>query len=56
MRKYRFTEFQIDWNTRYGGADKSELSRLKALEDERQPLKRLVANKALNIQVANEAL
>ena len=44
------------WKRKYSGLSKSELQRLKALEDENRRLKRMVADQALNIQVLKDAL
>lgn len=44
------------WKREYSGITKSELQRLKALEDENRRLKRMVADQALNIQVLKDAL
>ncbi len=44
------------WRKKYGGLMPSEVRRLKQLEEENRRLKRLVADKELNIQVLKEAL
>lgn len=44
------------WKREFSGMTKSELQRLKALEDENRRLKRMVADQALNIQVLKDAL
>lgn len=44
------------WKKKYGGLQVSELTRLKALEEENRRLKRLVADQALNLQVVKDLL
>ena len=44
------------WKAQYGGLEVSETKKLKALAEENRRLKRLVADKELNIQVLKEAL
>lgn len=44
------------WKREFSGMTRSELQRLKALEDENRRLKRMVADQALNIQVLKDAL
>jgi putative transposase len=44
------------WKRRYGGLQPSELHRLRALEDENRRLKRLVPDRALNLQVLKDLL
>ncbi len=44
------------WKRLYGGLQRSELHRLRALEDENRRLKRLVADQALNLQVLKDLL
>ena len=39
------------WRNQYGGMKSEEAKRLKALEDENQRLKQLVADQALDIQM-----
>jgi putative transposase len=39
-----------NWKSKYGGLELSELTRLKALEDENRRLKQIVADQALDIQ------
>jgi len=42
------------WKQQYGGMELDELKELKALRDENARLKRVVADRALNIQVLKE--
>lgn len=44
------------WKRKYGGLQINEARRLKALEDENQQLKRIVADQALNLQVVKDLL
>lgn len=44
------------WKQKYGGLERSELRRLKALEVENARLKRLVAEQALDNQMLKELL
>ena len=44
------------WKRKFGGVDRAEIQRLKALEDENRRLKRVVADQALNLQVLKDAL
>ena len=44
------------WRQRYGGLDRGEVRRLKALEEENARLKRLVAEQALDLQALKELL
>ena len=44
------------WKAKYGGMDVNETRRLKQLEEENRRLKRLVADKELNIQVLKDLL
>jgi putative transposase len=44
------------WKRKYGGVDRADLHRLKALEEENRRLKRVVADQALNLQVLKDAL
>jgi len=38
-----------NWKSKYGGLEKSELKRLKAIEEENRKLKRIVAEQQLEI-------
>ena len=38
------------WKAKYGGMERSEMQRLKALEDENRRLKQIVAEQTLDIQ------
>jgi putative transposase len=42
------------WKSKYGGMDVSEARRLKALEEEIDRLKRLVADQALDVQILKD--
>jgi len=44
------------WRQKYGGLERSEVTRLKALEDENFRLKRLVADQALDLQALRDLL
>jgi putative transposase len=44
------------WKQKYGGLDGTEARRLKTLEDENARLKRLVAEQALDLQIARDLL
>lgn len=44
------------WRQKYGGLDRSDATRLKALEDENARLKRLVAEQALDLQALRDLL
>ena len=44
------------WRQKYGGMERSEVARLKALEDENARLKRLVAEQALDNQILKDLL
>ena len=44
------------WKRRYGGLERGEATRLRALEEENARLKRLVAEQALDNQVLKELL
>ena len=44
------------WKQKYGGLERGEAQRLKALEDENARLKRLVAEQALDNQALKELL
>ena len=57
MRRHGVTEQTLyRWKKKYGGLQVSELTRLKALEEENRQLKRLVADQALNLQVVKDLL
>lgn len=45
-----------NWRSKFGGMEVSEARRLKALEDENQKFKRLVAEQALDILVPKDVL
>lgn len=42
------------WKQRYGGMNIDELKKMKALEEENQRLKRIVASQALDIDILKE--
>jgi putative transposase len=44
------------WRQKYGGLERNEATRLKALEDENARLKRLVAEQALDLQALRDLL
>ena len=44
------------WKRKYGGLERGEARRLKALEEENARLKRLVAEQALDLQALKELL
>ena len=44
------------WKKRYGGLERGEATRLKALEEENARLKRLVAEQALDNQILKDLL
>ncbi len=44
------------WRQKYGGLERSEAGRLKALESENARLKRLVAEQALDLQALRDLL
>ena len=44
------------WRQRYGGLERGEAARLKALADENARLKRLVAEQALDLQALRDLL
>jgi len=44
------------WKSKFSDMDVREARRLKALEDENQHLKRIVADQTLNVQVLKELL
>jgi putative transposase len=44
------------WKQKYGGLDRGDATRLKALEDENARLKRLVAEQALDNQILKDLL
>ncbi len=44
------------WKSKFGGMEVSDARRLKQLEEENRRLKRLVADKELNIQVLKDLL
>jgi len=44
------------WRQKYGGLERGEAARLKALQDENVRLKRLVAEQALDLQALRDLL
>jgi len=44
------------WKRLYGGLQREELQRVRALEDENRRLKRLIADQALNLQLLQDKL
>ena len=56
-RKYGISDATYyNWKTKYEGLELSELKRLKALEEENNRLKRIVAEQALDIQALKGVL
>ena len=56
-RKYGMSDATYyNWKSKYAGLSVSELKRLKALEEENQRLKQIVAEQALDIRVLKELL
>jgi len=57
IREYGISEqTYYRWKSKYGGLDVNEARRLKTLEEENSKLKRLVADKELQILGLKEAL
>lgn len=57
VRQFQVGESTIyRWRAKYDGVDRSELRRLKALEEENARLKRLVAKQALENEALREVL
>ena len=46
----------INWRSKYGGLEISELRRLRQLEDENRRLKAIVADQALDIRALKDVL
>jgi putative transposase len=44
------------WRAKYGGMDASLMARLKGLEDENRPLKKMYAEEQLKAEIAQEVL
>ncbi|OLC70177.1 MAG: transposase [Gemmatimonadetes bacterium 13_1_40CM_4_69_8] len=44
------------WKRLYGGLEREELQRVRALEEENKRLKRVVADQALNLQLLQDKL
>lgn len=56
-RKYGVSDATIyNWRKRYGGLEVSELRRLKTLEEENRRLKRIVADKELDLDALKALL
>ena len=54
-RKHGVSEWSFyRWRQKYGGMEISEAKRLKALEEENQRLKRIVAQQAIDIDLLKE--
>lgn len=50
-RKYGMSEATLySWRSKYGGLEISDLMHLRQLEDENRRLKKIVADRALNIE------
>jgi putative transposase len=50
------TRHFINWRSKYGGLEISELRRLRQLEDENRRLKAIVADQALDIRALKDVL
>jgi len=56
-RKYQISEQTFyRWKSKYGGLNASEAKRLKALEEENNMLKKLLAEKELELQTLREVI
>ena len=56
-RKYGISDATYyNWKSKYDGLELAELKRLKALEEENNKLKRIVAEQALDIQALKGVL
>lgn len=56
-RKYGVSDATIyNWRKKYGGLDVSELRKLRALEEENRRLKKIVADKALDLDALKALL
>lgn len=56
-RKYNVSEGTVyQWRNKYRGMDKTQLRRLKGLEQENSRLKKIVAQQALDIDALKELL
>ena len=57
VRRHGVTEHTLyRWKKKYGAMQATEAKRLKALEEENRPLKRWVADHALNLPVVKDLL
>ena len=57
VRRHSVTEQTLyRWKKKYGGMQRGDAKRLKAMEEENRQLKRLVAEQALNLQVVKDLL
>ena len=56
-RKYGVSDATIyNWRAKYGGMEKSDMKRLKELEEENRRLKKLVADQALDLDAMKSVL
>lgn len=57
VRQYGVSEATVyRWRSRYGGMERSELQRLRELEEENRRLKRIVAQQALDIDALKDVV
>ncbi len=55
VRQYGVSEATVyRWRSKYGGMERSELQRLRELEEENRRLKRIVAQQALDIDALKD--
>ena len=56
-RQYGVSEATVyRWRSKYGGMERSELQRLRELEEENRRLKRIVAQQALDIDALKDVV
>lgn len=56
-RKYGVSTTTISkWNSKFGGMQSSEVRKLRALEEENNKLKRIVADQAVEIMAAKDVI
>jgi len=57
VRQYGVSEATVyRWRSKYGGMERSELQRLRELEEENRRLKRIVAQQALDIDALKDVV
>ncbi len=57
VRQYGVAEATVyRWRSKYGGMERSELQRLRELEEENRRLKRIVAQQALDIDALKDVV